>query len=78
MLDSDGRRCNGSPSHGRGTPVANSYLRRPAQAVTSDEPLDLDVPVFDLSNPGAIAEFIASLVSGIGRVGPLPGHYRHP
>ena len=32
----------------------------------------------DLNDPGAIAEFIASLVSGIERVGPLPGHYRHP
>ena len=47
-------------------------------AVASDEPLDLDVPVFDLNDPEAIAEFIASLVSGIERVGPLPGHYRHP
>ena len=39
-------------------------------AVASDEPLDLDVPVLDLNDPGAIAEFIASLMS--------PGHYRHP
>jgi len=31
--------------------------------VASDEPLDLDVPVLDLNNPDAIAEFIASLVS---------------
>jgi molybdopterin-guanine dinucleotide biosynthesis protein MobB len=36
-------------------------------AVASDEPLDLDVPVLDLNDPGAIAEFIASLASGIGR-----------
>ena len=36
-------------------------------AVASDEPLDLDVPVLDLNDPGAIAEFVASLASGIGR-----------
>src|SRR5659263_228719 len=34
-------------------------------AVASDEPLALDVPVLELNDPGAIAEFIASLVSGI-------------
>jgi molybdopterin-guanine dinucleotide biosynthesis protein MobB len=34
-------------------------------AVASDEPLDLDVPVLDLNDPGAIAEFIASLLSRI-------------
>jgi len=33
-------------------------------AVASDEPLDLDVPVLDLNDPGAIAEFIASSLSG--------------
>jgi len=33
--------------------------------VASDEPLDLDVPVLDLNDPGAIAEFIASFLSGI-------------
>ena len=33
-------------------------------AVASDEPLELDVPVLDLNDPGAIAEFIASLVPG--------------
>jgi hypothetical protein len=38
---------------------------------------DMDL-VLDLNDPGAIAEFIAPLVSGIDRVGPLPGHYRHP
>ena len=32
-------------------------------AVASDEPLDLDVPVLDLNDPEAIAEFIASLLS---------------
>jgi molybdopterin-guanine dinucleotide biosynthesis adapter protein len=31
-------------------------------AVASDEPLDLDVPVFDLNDPKAIAEFIASVL----------------
>ena len=36
-------------------------------AVASDEPLDLDVPVLDLNDAGAIAGFIASLVSGIER-----------
>jgi molybdopterin-guanine dinucleotide biosynthesis protein MobB len=36
-------------------------------AVASDEPLDLDVPILDLNDPGAIAEFIASLASGTGR-----------
>jgi molybdopterin-guanine dinucleotide biosynthesis protein MobB len=36
-------------------------------AVASDEPLDLDVPVLDLNDPEAIAEFIASLLSGIDR-----------
>ncbi len=36
-------------------------------AVVSDEPLDLDVPVLDLNDPEAIAEYIASLVSGIDR-----------
>jgi molybdopterin-guanine dinucleotide biosynthesis protein MobB len=36
-------------------------------AVASDEPLDLDVPVLDLNAPEAIAEFIASLVSGTDR-----------
>ena len=30
-------------------------------AVASDEPLDVDVPVLDLNDPGAIAEFIATL-----------------
>ncbi|MHB8782726.1 MAG: molybdopterin-guanine dinucleotide biosynthesis protein B [Desulfobacteria bacterium] len=34
-------------------------------AVASDEPLDLDVPVLDLNDPEAIAEFIASLLPGI-------------
>ena len=34
-------------------------------AVASDEPLDLDVPVLDLNDPEAIAEFIASLSPGI-------------
>jgi molybdopterin-guanine dinucleotide biosynthesis protein MobB len=38
-------------------------------AVASDEPLDLDVPVLDLDDPEAIAEFIASLMSGIGSNG---------
>ena len=32
-------------------------------AVASDEPLDLDVPVLDLNDPDAIAEFIASFLS---------------
>jgi molybdopterin-guanine dinucleotide biosynthesis protein MobB len=36
-------------------------------AVASDEPLDLDVPVLDLNDPEAIAEFIASLLSGSER-----------
>ena len=36
-------------------------------AVASDEPLDLDVPVLHLNDPGAIAEFIASLLQGIDR-----------
>ena len=36
-------------------------------AVASDEPLDVDVPVLDLNDPGAIAEFIASLLQGIDR-----------
>jgi len=36
-------------------------------AVASDEPLDVDVPVLDLNNPEAIAEFIASLLPGIDR-----------
>jgi molybdopterin-guanine dinucleotide biosynthesis protein MobB len=36
-------------------------------AVASDEPLDLDVPILDLDDPGAIAEFIAALASGIDR-----------
>ena len=31
-------------------------------AVASDEPLDLDVPVLDLNDPEAIAEFIASVL----------------
>jgi hypothetical protein len=35
--------------------------------VASDEPLDLDVPVLDLNDPGAIAEFIASHLSVIDR-----------
>jgi len=34
-------------------------------AVASDEPLDLDVPVLDVNDPGAIAKFIASLLPGI-------------
>ncbi|OIP34121.1 MAG: molybdopterin-guanine dinucleotide biosynthesis protein B [Deltaproteobacteria bacterium CG2_30_66_27] len=34
-------------------------------AVASDESLALDVPVLDLNDPEAIAEFIASFVSGI-------------
>jgi molybdopterin-guanine dinucleotide biosynthesis protein MobB len=34
-------------------------------AVASDEPLDLDVPVLDLNDPEAIAEFIASLLPRI-------------
>lgn len=38
-------------------------------AVASDEPLDLDVPVLDLNDPGAIAEFIVSLLTGIDRGG---------
>jgi len=36
-------------------------------AVASDEPLDVDVPVLDLNDPEAIAEFIASLLPGIDR-----------
>jgi len=36
-------------------------------AIASDEPLDVDVPVLDLNDTGAIAEFIASLLQGIGR-----------
>ena len=32
-------------------------------AVASDEPLDLDVPVLDLNDPEAIAEFIVSFLS---------------
>ena len=36
-------------------------------AVASDEPLDLDVPVLDLNDPEAIAEFIESLVSRTDR-----------
>jgi len=36
-------------------------------AVASDEPLELDVPVLDLNDHGAIAEFIASLLPGIDR-----------
>ena len=31
-------------------------------AVASDEPLDLDVPILDLNDPGAIAGFIASVL----------------
>jgi molybdopterin-guanine dinucleotide biosynthesis protein MobB len=34
-------------------------------AVASDEPLDLDVPVLDLNDPEAIAEFIVSLLPRI-------------
>ena len=34
-------------------------------AVASDEPLDLDVPVLALNDPGAIAEFILSFLPGI-------------
>ncbi len=34
-------------------------------AVASDEPLILDVPVLDLNNPEAIAEFIATFLSGL-------------
>jgi molybdopterin-guanine dinucleotide biosynthesis protein B/molybdopterin-guanine dinucleotide biosynthesis protein len=30
-------------------------------AVASDEPLELDVPVLDLNDPGAIADFIVSV-----------------
>lgn len=33
-------------------------------AVASDEPLDVDVPVLDLNDPGAIAEFITAFLSG--------------
>ena len=36
-------------------------------AVASDEPLDVDVPVLDLNDPGAIAEFIAALPQRIDR-----------
>jgi len=36
-------------------------------AVASDEPLDVDVPVLDLNDPGAIAEFIAALPQGFDR-----------
>ncbi|MDD1721817.1 MAG: molybdopterin-guanine dinucleotide biosynthesis protein B [Euryarchaeota archaeon] len=36
-------------------------------AVASDEPLNLDVPILDLNDPGAIAEFIGSLLPGIER-----------
>jgi len=36
-------------------------------AVASDEPLVLDVPVLDLNDPGAIAEFIASILPRIDR-----------
>jgi len=36
-------------------------------AVASDEPLDVDVPLLDLNDPGAIAEFIAALPQRIGR-----------
>jgi len=39
-------------------------------AVASDEPLDVDVPVLDLNDPEAIAEFIASFLSGLHP--PLP------
>ena len=35
-------------------------------AIASDEPLTVDVPILDLNAPGAIAEFIASLLSGTG------------
>ena len=35
-------------------------------AVASDEPIELDVPVLDLNDPEAIAEFIASLLSWTG------------
>ena len=38
-------------------------------AVASDEPLDLDVPVLDLNDPEAIAEFIVSLMAGMDRNG---------
>jgi molybdopterin-guanine dinucleotide biosynthesis protein MobB len=34
-------------------------------AVASDEPLDVDVPVLDLNDPDAIADFIGSFLSGI-------------
>ncbi len=33
-------------------------------AVASDEPISVDVPVLDLNAPGAVAEFIASLLFG--------------
>ena len=36
-------------------------------AVASDEPLDVDVPVLDLNDPGAIAEVIASHLQGFDR-----------
>jgi len=36
-------------------------------AVASDEPLDLDVPVLDLNDPEAIAEFVSSLLPGTDR-----------
>jgi molybdopterin-guanine dinucleotide biosynthesis protein MobB len=38
-------------------------------AVASDEPLDLDIPVLDLNDPEAVAEFIVSLMAGMDRNG---------
>ena len=51
----------------RSTLICRGERNDPAlAAVASDEPLDLDVPILDLNDPGAVAEFIASLASGIG------------
>jgi len=48
--------------------ICRSERNDPAlAAVASDEPLDVDVPVLDLNDPGAIAEFIAVLPQRIDR-----------
>jgi molybdopterin-guanine dinucleotide biosynthesis protein MobB len=52
----------------RSTLICRGERNDPAlAAVASDEPLELDVPILDLNDPGAIAEFVASLASGIDR-----------